>query len=1124
MQRTESALVFSPSDLNHFLECEHLIQLERTRDVGHLPLVRDAHAELLVAKGLEHERAWLERFRRERGTVITIDSRPGEREWERDAARTLEAMRRGADVIYQGVLIDDAWHGVSDFLVRVDYPSPAFGQWSYEAWDTKLARRSKPYFILQLCYYTEQIATLQGVEPARMHVVLGTGETESFCYRDFSAYYRVVRRRFLAAAASARRTSPYPVDHCALCDHARTCEEQWEREDHLSLVAGIRPEQVERLKEFGVTTLGQLGTLEPAMRVGIGAPALRRLVHQAALQAHHRATGEHKYELLPLDAHTGFRLLPEPTPGDIFFDMEGYPYFEPAGGLEYLFGFTTVDGGRPEFTSFQARTREEEKVAFERFVDFVQERLRCWPHLHVYHYAAYEQTALKRLMSEHATREDVMDSLLRREVFVDLYQVVRQSLHISHPSYSIKKVRQFFMTGAGQGTVTDGGDSILEFEKYLRTGDADILDAIVRYNEEDCLSTVKLREWLLQRRIEAQRTSGATIAWKVPGDTAVTPERVLEDEEIRRRREALQARGDAASSMLAQLLNYHRREAKPEWWAYFERQKKSVDDLLDDTEAIAHLEELVGVPPEPVKKSLVHTLAFPPQEFKLAAGDAVEDPFTKTRAGDILWLDAAAGRLGLKRGPSLAGAPLPSVVVRGEPRDTKEHRRALCRVADAVLAETGGGMLSGRRSRFAAVRDILERNPPRIAGAASGACIQTVDVETQKTLVAALDDSYLFIQGPPGSGKTWVGARLIVSLLKTGKRIGVAATSHKAIHNLLKEVEAVAAKESLTFRGLKKSTGGDEHTEFDGPFFENTDDPKECESSDADLIAGTSWLFARERMGDKVDYLFIDEAGQVSLADAVAMGTAAGNIVLLGDPQQLPHVTQGVHSEGSGCSVLEHLLASEQTVREDRGLFLAQSYRMHPGICEFISELAYDGRLTSVEGRERQRIDSRGLSGAGIRYIPVEHESNAQQSPEEARCVAEQVHRLLDGATFTDREGQARPLTPRDILVVAPYNMQVRCLREALPDAVEVGTVDRFQGREAPVVFFSMASSSGEDAPRGLEFLFNRNRFNVAVSRAKCLSVVVSSPRLLEARCRTMEQMNMVNAVCAFRERAALLA
>jgi uncharacterized protein len=298
-------------------------------------------------------------------------------------------------------------------------------------------------------------------------------------------------------------------------------------------------------------------------------------------------------------------------------------------------------------------------------------------------------------------------------------------------------------------------------------------------------------------------------------------------------------------------------------------------------------------------------------------------------------------------------------------------------------------------------------------------------------------------------------------------------------------------------------------------------DNEDCETSDANLIAGTSWLFSRQAMHGRIDYLFIDEAGQLSLADTIAMGTAATNLVLLGDPQQLPQIQQGIHPAGAGRSALEHLLLDAATVAEDRGIFQERTYRMHPAVCAYISELAYDGRLRSADECERQLVASGGLSGAGIRYIPVLHQGNAQASREEADAIRREVELLLAGGTFTDVSGVTRPLTPADILVVAPYNMQVHCLREHLPAGVDVGTVDKFQGREAPVVFFSMASSSGDDAPRGLEFLFSRNRLNVAVSRAQALAVVVCSPRLLWARCNTVEQMRLVNALCTFADEAA---
>jgi hypothetical protein len=549
------------------------------------------------------------------------------------------------------------------------------------------------------------------------------------------------------------------------------------------------------------------------------------------------------------------------------------------------------------------------------------------------------------------------------------------------------------------------------------------------------------------------------------------------------------------------------------------------------------------VAPEPSGRSMIHTLEFPEQEFKLGEG-AVEDPFRMKPAGSIEWIDAANGRLGLKRGPSLAQEPLPSAICAGKPLDQSVQRQALARLADSLLvgaafpppqgdgeARRSASREGGRRpNQYSAARALLARDLPCVAGRPHGAPLQTTEIHEQIELIERLDDSYLLIQGPPGAGKTWTGARLIVALVASGKRVGVAATSHKAIDNLLAEVERVAEERGVSFTGLKK---GKDDEPFDGRFIRDTDSNDDIEaalgvpvsSGGVSVIAGTAWLFSRPALDTSLDYLFIDEAGQVSLADALAMSTAARNLVLLGDPQQLPQVRQGIHPGASGASVLEHVLQGAATVPEDRGLFLARSWRMHPDVCSYISALAYDSRLSSAPGCERQRVDSAalgrgGLSGSGLRFIAVEHSGNSQRSIEEARAIGDHVRALLDGGVFTDVDGQSRPLTPRDILVVAPFNMQVRCIREQLPEGVEVGTVDKFQGREAPVVFFSMASSTGQDVPRGLEFLFSRNRFNVAISRAKALAAVVCSPRLLDVRCRSVEQMRLVNALCSFAEQA----
>jgi predicted RecB family nuclease len=1107
MQKGADQLIFSPSDLNRFLECEYLTRLDLEVAQGRvLETARHAEADLLAAKGEAHERLHLTRLREQGHRVVEIADPGRDHDWTEAVVATRSAMADGANVIYQAVLAAGQWRGRADFLVRVETPS-ALGAWSYEVWDTKLARHPKPAYILQLSYYSEQVAALQQRQPEWMHLILGSGDASRFRCRDFAAYHRAVRTRFLRALDGISSASPYPVSHCRLCGYAHHCEARWDAEDHLSLVANIRRGQVERLHEAGVRTCADLGS-RVSIPIAIGDAALDRLRQQAALQTHFRRTAEHRYELLPPTDENGFRLLPAASPGDVFFDMEGFPFFEPTGGLEYLFGAIVLEDAMPQFHAFRGTDRAGEKRAFEQFVDFVWNRLVEWPDLHVYHYSHYEPTALKRLTAQHATREEQVDELLRREVFVDLYQVVRRSIRISHDSYSIKAVRQFFMPNAGQGAVTGGAESVIQFQRWLDTGDAHILDAIERYNEEDCVSTLELRNWLLARKHEAEQRFGVTIPFLTLPDRREAPVQTEPDEHTELRQQLARI-AEPWAVTLSHLLDYHRREVKPEWWSYFARRKKSLDELFEDTEAITGLTP-GGDAPVPTKQSLVYTLQFPPQEFKLKVDADVEGPFGEGVAGTLEWIDASTGRLGLRRGSKRSEEPLPVAIIASKPIPDKAQRAAIVRVAEALSG--------GRSDRYRAVDDLLRRNSPRFSPVRTGA-FQTVDLAAQKQLVTDLDRSCLFIQGPPGSGKTWRGARLIVHLLAAGKRVGVTAPNHRAIHNLLEEVEHAAVEQGVRFTGIKKRSVSEE-TAFHGHFIASVATNDECEGSDAQLIAGTAWLFAREGLDQAVDYLFIDEAGQVALADAIAVGTAARNIVLLGDPQQLPHVTQNTHPEGSGCSVLTHLLGERATVAEDHGLFLADSWRMHPDICRFVSEHSYDGRLRSAPGCDKQVVSSPGLAGAGLRFIGVDHRHNAQQSPEEARVIAAEVRQLLHGGAVTECNGQTRPLTAADIVVVAPYNMQVRCLREMLPGGVEVGTVDKFQGRQAAVVFFSMASSSGEDVPRGLEFLFNRNRFNVAISRAKCLSVVVCNPRLLETRCRSIEQMRLVNELCRYSESA----
>jgi uncharacterized protein len=340
---------------------------------------------------------------------------------------------------------------------------------------------------------------------------------------------------------------------------------------------------------------------------------------------------------------------------------------------------------------------------------------------------------------------------------------------------------------------------------------------------------------------------------------------------------------------------------------------------------------------------------------------------------------------------------------------------------------------------------------------------------------------------------------MAIELMRRGQRVGVTSLSHKAIHKFLADVREAALAEGFMFKGRKKSTG-DTGSRYEDEFIDCTDANPAMLEEALQLIAGTSFLFSREEFDQHVDTLFVDEAGQVALADALAVGTAARNVVLLGDPNQLPQVSQGSHPPGADASVLQHLLGEDETLRPGMGLFLEETWRMRPEVNAFISETFYAGRLRPAPATLERSVQD----GNGIRFLPVVHEGNRTQSWEEADAVAAELARLA--------------LAPEDVIVVAPYNAQVRALRERLPAAVDVGTVDKFQGQQGRVVFYSMASSSGEDVPRGLEFVFSRNRLNVAISRAECLAYLVCSPRLLEVSCRTIDQMRLANALCRFVE------
>jgi uncharacterized protein len=689
-------------------------------------------------------------------------------------------------------------------------------------------------------------------------------------------------------------------------------------------------------------------------------------------------------------------------------------------------------------------------------------------------------------MGQHHTRESEVDELLRAEVFVDLYAIVRSSVRIGSESYSLKQVEKLYMQRPA-GEVMDAGGSIVEYERYLDDRDQARLDAIERYNQDDCESTLGLRDWLEERRVEAEAEFGE-IPRFVSNDGHAS-EAVAEREAIVADLTAqllADAPGDEVEvrTLLGHMLDWHRREAKPDWWMYFARQLMSDDQLLDDRECISGIAYVGDV--EQVKQSTIQRYAFTPQDHKFKVGDKVHDAVDGSSTGQVVAIDNVVGEIHLKRGMKLS-ASHPRALIPPPPVPTGVLEDAITRIAEHVIEH--GLHAPGP---YRAALDLLLRT-------------------RRDPSDGPFDRSYLAIQGPPGSGKTTKGAELIVELVKDGKRVGITAHSHAVIGNLLEAV----GKRGASVRALQLAK---DHQRCRDGVVDCVAKPSEVEDryEEFDLIAGTAWLWARPGMAGSVDVLFVDEAGQKSLADVLAVSGATTQLVLLGDPQQLAQPSKGSHPEGAEASALEHVLGDASTVPSDLGWFLEHTYRMHPKICEFISDVVYDGRLHPApgEGLEQQAVDG----FAGLRYVPVVHEGNRSWSSGEVEKV-DAIVRGLVGTEWTDRTGFNPELTLDDVLVVTPYNAQVAKLTEALPDGARVGTVDKFQGQQAPVVIYSMATSSANDVPRSMEFLYDLHRLNVAVSRAQAAALVVCSRDLVEAQCRTPQQMNAVNALCQFEER-----
>ncbi len=1111
----DDQVIYSASDLAAAARCEYALLRSFDAQLGWGPpvAVEDELLARTAKLGGEHEQRHLDELRGDDSAAII--GRPAYTVAGLTAAadQTMRAVERRAPVIYQAAMFDGRFAGFADFLV-LD------GE-RYLLRDTKLARSVKVEALLQLAAYADTLAA-KGVPVApEVELVLGDGATATYRVDELLPVYlprRAALQRRLDDHLAGGVAVTWEDDDVRACFRCPECAIQVRATDDLLLVAGMRVSQRARLIEAGVTTRSAL-----ARHAGpvpeLPARTVAALTAQARLQIAPRVDDKPPFEVADPQPLT---LLPDPNKGDLFFDFEGDPLWTADGrewGLEYMWGVLDVGGG---FRPLWAHDRASERKALVDFLEMVRKRRKRYPKMHIYHYAAYEKTALLRLAGRYGVGEDAVDDLLRSGVLVDLFPLVRKSIRVGTESYSLKSLEPLYMgSELRTGDVTTAAESITMYARYCDLGAdgrscavseaANVLKQIEDYNRYDCRSTQRLRDWLIKIAIESS---------VLPlGPQPVADGSAVEDaDQIARTLMAFAGDGveerspeQTAVALFAAARGYHSREDKPFWWAHFDRLNNPVDEWGDTSDVfMADKAEVVQdwhLPSSRARKQqrwvkLTGTLAAggldnnvfalydPPSPAGMAdnpdrrgAGNAtimaVDDPTLPTEV-----------TICEREGKDGTFSQVPFALTPGRPFPTGKLRESI----EAAAADVAAGLPALHRS---AIADILLRNTPRTR---SGAPLpHTGDAHADITDIIAeavldLDSSYLAVHGPPGTGKTYTAARIIARLVNDHRwRVGVVAQSHAVVENLFRDL--IAAKVDPARIGKKDSPADAAWQDVD-----KDDYAAFIATNDGCVIGGTAWDFANDTRVDagSLDLLVIEEAGQFCLANTIAVARAANNLMLLGDPQQLPQVSQGHHPEPVDASALGWLVDGRRTLPEELGYFLDRSYRMHPAVCAPVSRLSYEGRLRS----EESRTAARHLDGQppGVRVLSVPHDGNSTSSPEEAAAIVAAT-RMLIGSDWTDEDG-TRKLGQADVLVVAPYNAQVQLLRDSfdaagLPD-VDVGTVDKFQGRQSPVVFMSMTASSIDDVPRGISFLLNRNRLTVAVSRAKYLSFIVRSETLTE--------------------------
>ena len=1116
----------SPSDLNNFVACKYTVLNEikyHDKEIRKSP--DRANDKLWKEMGVEHEKRHYKILKEKYKKSITIKSDLNEKD---RFDETVRAIQKGYDLIYHAYLIDDNLRGEADFLIKCDTKSD-LGDYSYEVYDTKITRNLKPRHITQITAYSDVLGKIQKVLPEKMYLIDGSDEYHSFKTIEYIDLFNHSKKEFIKFLSNTSKEKIYPekCSYCNLCDWKDECDKTWENDNYINLVAGSNKSQIEKLKKNKIRTVEQLSkTKLTAIDLKINAESFKKIQLQAQLQEEKRNTGEDKIVILDSDFGKGFYKLPKPDEGDVFFDIEGYPRMDRP--FEYLHGLYYKDKGKLKFKDLWAKNynKESEKNIFIELINFLEKRFVEYPNAHIYHYASYEKRAIRELATSYSSEfpkgNIVNDDLLRKEKYVDLFSIVSQSIRTSERDLSLKSIEKFY-NFKRKADIVKADDSVIKYDNWIATKNEKYKQDIIKYNEEDCISTYLLREFLVKNKPENidwfVKQEEVTKEGEEPNKYRRKASNKLSREEVEvdlnnRLEKKKNKTNKKFVENLKNFIGFHWKSNKPEFWEVFDRAEKTHLELEDDTECIAN-SVLINDKPKVTEEGFIYSYRFNDQNYKQKEGKSAFDAHQIKGLGTIYSIEEnfpdknIVKILVSKRRKNIE---MPSLLTLGNtmPPQVHQHDQALNKFLEDYILNNG--------ENYKSIMDMLERKEPDIKNIKSGSILieENKDLITQSIeIVKNLNNSYLTIQGPPGTGKTYTSAKIIIELMKAGKKVGVTSNSHEAIKTLLIAIEQQAVDQNYEFSGMRKSKSSDKH---EWKFIRNVTTGKPLNMDSYSLFAGTSWFFVDPRMNKTLDYLFIDEAGQVALGTTIANATSADNLVLIGDQMQLSQPMRAKHEGYARMSSLDFILEDDDTISIDKGVFLNVTRRLNKKICNYISTSFYDSRLTSDPITETRSVNLKldPIKDEGLFYVPIDHNGCSQRSDEEADLVEKVFNKIVNKEYKS--ENITGKISAKDIMVVAPYNAQANNIRERLKkkfkDDVRVGTIDLFQGQEAKVVLISMTTSDVESLPRHKDFFFSRNRLNVAISRAECVAIIIFNQNLLLASASNIKEMKLINSFC----------